>query len=369
MTQVVNYGLVLLSLLKQKSKQRLLFLGLLTSFSVAGEPVVFGHIDAPSSLRIYSSFDLVIFAPLLERFVQRNPELNILYEDINTAELYDRVIREKADPIASIVVSSAMDLQIKLVNDGLAQTHISSYTEALPNSEKWRNQIFSFSLEPVVMVINNMLFPDAALPQDRSQLLQSIRRSGDVFNGKIGTYDIRRSGAGYLFASQDARQADTTWGRLLEAFGSHQVKTYCCTSDIIHDLLAGDLIVGYNLVGAYAYEQVSNNPQLTMIMPSDYTLLLRRTALIPKNAPNPANARRFLDFLLSDEGQNALRNPALLSPFAFDKSKQTIIDETNHPIRLIELDQQLLVGRDLAKYTRFINIWEEALELLPDTAE
>lgn len=337
----------------------LLFLFSICAFS---EPVVFGKSELTSSVRIYSSFDLTIFEPLLNEFVEQNPDIKILYSDINTTELYHKVIAEKDEPKASLVISSAMDLQIKLVNDGFAQTYESIHTQALPKSAKWRNQIFSFSLEPVVMLVNNVLFPDNVLPKDRAMLLQSIRRFSHRFNGKIGTYDIRKSGAGYLFASQDARQADTTWGRLLEAFGNHNVRTYCCTNEIIDDIASGKLILGYNLVGAYAYKRTLSNPELTMIMPSDYTLLLRRTALIPKNAPDAENAERFLDFLLSSKGQNVIYSQALLSPLGFDKNKKNIITHAAHPTRLIELDQQLLVGRDIAKYAKFIKSWEEALE-------
>lgn len=351
------------SIIKYSMACLIVFWGMCSSSFAKENFVVFGSVKATSKLHIYSSFDLAVFAPLLNIFVQQNPHIAIQYQDINTSELYEQVRKEQHQPKASLIISSAMDLQIKLVNDGLAQTYISPYTEAWPESDKWRNQIFSFSLEPVVMVVNNQQFPAEQLPKDRSMLLQAIRRYSADFIGKIGTYDIRKSGAGYLFASQDSRQADATWGRLLEAFGSHDVQTYCCTGQIIEDLKTGKLAVGYNLVGAYAYEQVKDNSQLTMIMPSDYTLLLRRTALIPNGAPDALNAHRFLDFLLSNTGQSALRNPALLSPLSLVKSKKNVLGVIDQPIRVIELDQQLLVGRDFAKYTRFIKSWEEALEL------
>ena len=338
----------------------------IASSIASSEPIWFGNTQAERSLTIYSAVDLDAFEPLLKQFVVRNPELKVAYLDINTLALYHQVIAEQAQPIASLVISSAMDLQLKLVNDGLAQTYQSPSTEALPAMAKWRNQIFAFSLEPVVMLVNQTLFPGGTLPEDRQAVLQSIRQFSDHLDGKIGTYDIRTSGVGYLLASQDARQADATWGRLLEAFGSHNVQTYCCTRDIIDDVATGKLVLGYNLLGSYAHKRALSDPRLTMIMPSDYTLLLMRVALIPKFAPNVDDAGLFLDFLLSQEGQTMMLSEDLLFPIQASENGKNSLLKSAHPTRIIELDQQLLVGRDVAKQTRFIENWEFALELAPE---
>lgn len=342
--------------------------------SLQANPVIFQHesklnqdanlIQEERLLNIYSAVDLDAFEPLLRAFVETNPNTKIAYYDVNTLELYHQVIAEKERPKASLIISSAMDLQLKLVNDGMAKTYQSSMTQALPDMAKWRNQIFAFSLEPVVMLVNQNRFPGKILPKNRLDLLKSMRQYSDDFLGKIGTYDIRKSGVGYLLASQDARQADATWGRLIEAFGSHQVQTYCCTSAMIDDVANGDLLLGYNLLGSYANKRALGDPRLTMIMPSDYTLLLMRSALIPKFAPNSEDAGLFIDFLLSPSGQKLMLSENLLFPIDSASQAINISPKRSHPTRIIELDQQLLVGRDHAKQSRFIRSWESALELM-----
>lgn len=339
---------------------------LFLSTLLSAEPVWFGREAANRQLVIYSAVDLGAFSPLLNRFVETYPDVRIAYNDINTLDLYRKVLEEQPRPAASLVISSAMDLQLKLVNDGYAQSHRSEQTAALPAMAVWRNQIFAFSLEPVVMVVNRTLFPGGVVPEDRQSLLQAIRQFGDVFQHKIGTYDIRTSGVGYLLASQDSRQADTTWGRMLEAFGNQAIHTYCCTNDIIDDVASGKLILGYNLLGSYAQKRVAVDPKLEMVMPSDYTLMLMRVAIIPKGAPNEEDAGHFIDFILSEEVQQFMASQSLLYPILprTDRSAPMWIEPPG-PMRTIELDQQLLVGRDLAKQRRFIEDWEFALELPP----
>ncbi|WP_417529116.1 ABC transporter substrate-binding protein [Marinomonas shanghaiensis] len=330
----------------------------------AAEPVWFGNANAPRVLAIDSAMDLASFEPILKAFVALHPDVRVVYRDVNTLELYYLIIQEQKHPVASLAISSAMDLHLKLVNDGYAQTYQSDFTDNLPDNFKWRNQLFAFSIEPIVMLVNKEAFP-GDLPDDRQSLLQTIRQNEKTMTRRIGTYDIRESGVGYLLASQDARQADVTWGRLLEAFGSHDVQTYCCTHDIIDDVASGKLVLGYNLLGSYASQRARDDSRLKMILPKDYTLMLMRAALIPKGAPNAADAGVFLDFLLSDQAQKMMQNQGLLFPIRPDmnNANDPYVVSAPGPTGVIELDQQLLVGRDYAKQKRFIRNWEMALEI------
>ncbi|TPE50541.1 ABC transporter substrate-binding protein [Maribrevibacterium harenarium] len=338
-------------------------LWLVSASQLVAEPVYFGRDDAPRYLHIQSALDLASVAPLLSQFVQSFSDIRIGYEDINTKELYQNVLLHQSNG-ASLIISSAMDLQLKLVNDGFARAYRSSQTLQLPSFAKWRDHLFAFSFEPVVMVLNKAAFASYSYPKDRQGLLAYVRQQGEAIRGKIGTYDIRQSGVGYLLASQDARQADTTWGRLLEAFGSHSVRTYCCTSEMIDDVAQGRLVIAYNLLGSYAAQRVREDDRLVMVLPKDYTLMVMRTLLIPVNAPNVEDAGLFIDFILSRASQQAMAREGLLYPVNSEVSEQTDnLTLPPGPTRSIELDQQLLVGRDLLKQRRFIESWETALEL------
>ncbi|AEF55080.1 ABC transporter substrate-binding protein [Marinomonas posidonica] len=335
------------------------------SLAWAESPTVwFGKKNASRVLVINSALDLTSFEPILQDFVAQYPEIRVAYRDVNTLELYYLTIEEQSNPVASLAISSAMDLHFKLVNDGYARTYQSSLTDNLPQDFKWRDQLFAFSLEPIVMLVNKNAFP-GPLPEDRQSLLQTIRQHGPTMTKRIGTYDIRQSGVGYLLASQDARQADLTWGRLLEAFGSHDVQTYCCTHDIIDDVADGKLVLGYNLLGSYASQRAKDDDRLKMILPKDFTLMLMRAALIPKNAPNPQDAGLFIDFLLSDRAQKMMQDQGLLFPIHPDvnNAEDPFVVNAPGPTGIIELDQQLLVGRDYAKQQRFIRNWEIAFEI------
>ena len=79
-------------------------------------------------------------------------------------------------------------------------------------------------------------------PRTRQELIRKLRENPARFKGKIGTYDLRQSGLGYLFATQDARGTETYW-RLTEVMGQLETNLYCCSSDMIDDVVSEKLIL------------------------------------------------------------------------------------------------------------------------------
>ncbi|MCZ2720706.1 hypothetical protein O1D97_03355 [Marinomonas sp. 15G1-11] len=58
-----------------------------------------------------------------------------------------------------------------------------------------------------------------------------------------------------------------------------------------------------------------------------------------------------------------MRSENLLYPINWNLNQDDQGLSPSHPTRMIELNQQLLLGRDYAKQTRFVEEWEYALEL------
>ena len=153
------------------------------------------------TLKIISTADINVFEPIILEFQRENPSINIDYVSASSTELMKALYTEQAP--FDLAISSAMDLQTKLANDGYAQTYTSSATELLPDWAKWRNQIFAFTQEPAALVISEAAFQGIDPPKTREELISLLRDNPDKFEGRIGTYDVRISGAGYLFATQD----------------------------------------------------------------------------------------------------------------------------------------------------------------------
>lgn len=72
------------------------------------------------------------------------------YNDLNSAELYNRYIAETAAnlPSADVLWSSAMDLQMKLTNDNFAARYKSPEVGSLPDWAVWRDRSGRLALKP-----------------------------------------------------------------------------------------------------------------------------------------------------------------------------------------------------------------------------
>lgn len=196
---------------------------------------------ATAQLRIHGTTDIEVFAVVIADYQRLHPGTEVVYEDIITQDLYARYLHDRGGPASpDLLISSGMDLQTKLVNDGHALPHRSALTAALPAWAQWRNEAFGISYEPVVMVYNTRAMPSAKVPHTRRQLLDRLRAEGAPLRGRVGTYDIERSSVGYLLATQDAQRGSIA-GALLGALGDNDVVREERTGVLLDKVASGEL--------------------------------------------------------------------------------------------------------------------------------
>ena len=318
----------------------------MAAFEIEEETVFDG---GAALLSILSTTDTEAFAPLITAFQQANPDVTLRYTVANSQEVY-AALRENA--AFDLAISSAMDLQLKLANDGYAESHGSAETAALPPWARWRDQLFAFAQEPVVIIAGKGAFVGQA-PRTRAELIDQLRDNPDRFMGRIGTYDPVRSGAGYLFATQDARQSDTSW-RLAEVMGGLDPQLFTASGDMIAGVQSGELSLAYNVLGSYATARLQSG-QAEVIELVDFTHVLLRTALIPKTAERADLGADFLDFLLSAQGQRLIEDETGLP-----RINEAALAAGPH-LRPIRLDPGLLVFVDPLMRQQFLNEWNAAV--------
>lgn len=306
---------------------------------------------------VLSTTDLEEVGELLSGFRALYPWLRVEYEKENST-IIDARIREqaKAGRVAvDLVWSSAMDLQLKLVNDGYAETSASAARDALPDWAVWKNQGYGVTAEPIAIAYNKRLLPPAQVPRSHADLLRFLRERAPSLAGKVATYDPERSGVGYLLLTQDLLVTDRTWS-LIDAMGLVGVRLFAATAEMLDRVAAGDAVLAYNVIGSYAVDRARNEPDLGIILPDDYTLVMSRVAVIPKGAPHPSAARLFLEYLLSTSGQKELAARAI-GPVRRDVPADPAAAAPPGSARPVQLGLRLLASLDQAKRVRFMRDW------------
>ena len=215
-------------------------------------PALSGRGDAPV-LVVYSSLDEPLAKPMIAGFQSANRDVAVHYEEMLTGEIYDRIVRETdaGKKSADFAFSSAMDLQVKLANDGYAQRSELPMSDRWPAWANWRNTAYALTFEPAVFVYHKPSFVDEAPPSTRAEFVDFLNRQGDSIYGQIGTYDIERSGVGFLFMSRDQEQFGDIWS-VIRTMGAAGVKLYSTSQAILERVADGRFVLGYNILDSYA---------------------------------------------------------------------------------------------------------------------
>jgi iron(III) transport system substrate-binding protein len=309
-------------------------------------------------LTIYSNLrSLPLQKGLLESFRRLYPFLKVSDVDGDGASLSQRFARETAakQPSADLVLSSAMDLQEKLINDGYALPYASPETPFLPSWAHWKDLGYGTTSEPVAIVFNRHFIDPQDMIRTHAGLEKFLRENRQKFQGRVAIYDPHKSEVGMLFLSQDVRATPDAWN-LFATFGELGARTYSTSIEMLQHLTRGEQWIAYDVIASYAMDMQRQNPDLTIVYPTDYVLTMSRVAFISASAQHPAAAKLFLDFLLSRTGQTYLGRYGMGSIRTdMDEAPPDLTSRT----QAIRIGPGLLAGLDSLVRAKFFRRWEE----------
>jgi iron(III) transport system substrate-binding protein len=315
---------------------------------------------------VYSTTDAKLVTPVIKDFEAAFPGVKVEYGDMNSTEAYNRFTSENAANAASadVVWSSAMDLQMKLANDGLAMAYKSPESGALPDWAHWKDTVYATTFEPIAIVYNKRLVPADEVPKTHADFAKLLASKGDKYQGKVTTYDIEKSGVGFMLVNQDVKYDKDFW-ELAKLMGARNVKVQSSTGTMMERIGSGENLIGYNILGSYALTLAKKNPSIGVQFTTDYNLVLSRLIFISKNAKNPNAAKVFVDYLLSKRGQGIMAAQAELYSVRTDAeghdSGVAFGKTLGAAVKPIPVSTELLAGLDSAKRLEFLKQWQTAL--------
>jgi len=333
----------------------------------AGYPAGYQQLVAAAKkegkLVVYGATDSKATQPLIKDFSALYPGIVVEYNDMNSTEVYNRFISEAAagGDTADVLWSSAMDLQIKLAAGGYALPYKSVEAGKIPGWAVWKDMAYGTTFEPAAIVYNKRLVTGAEIPQTHADFARIITQP--KFKDKVTTYDIEKSGVGFMFMSQDA-QDYPQFGALQQAFGAARVRVQSSTGTMLERISSGENLIGYNVLGSYALVRAKNDPSLGVVLPKDYTLIMSRVLFINKSAKHPNAAKLWLDYMLSQRGQTIVANESKLYAIRSDVNGETTsaelikqVGEKN--LKPLAVGPQVMEYLAPAKRMAFLKQWKD----------
>ncbi len=353
-------------------------LGLTGASAVRAEPLPAGYpadyattianARKEGKVTIYAATDTAAANPLIRDFEALYPGVKVEYNDMNTTELYNRVISEKAagGTSADVLWSSSMDLQIKLVNDGFALAYKSPEVPKLPDWAVWKSEAYGTTYEPIVFVYNKRLLKADEIPHSHAEMAKLLHDKADRFKGKVTSYDIEKSGVGFLLITQDSKTNPAFW-EFAKALGEASPRYQSSSGTMMERIGSGENLIGYNVFGSYAMLRAKKDPGIGIVLPTDYTLVMSRVMFISKTAKSPNAAKLWLDYILSARGQTIIANQSELGSIRADVQGEltagSLAKTLGNTLKPIAVGPSLLTFLDQAKRLEFIKKWQQTAAL------
>jgi iron(III) transport system substrate-binding protein len=146
-------------------------------------------------VRVLSSTDRSAAQPLIDAFERQHDGTRIDYADLGTKALYEQFLADGANT-ADVLWSSAMDLQIKLVNDGHAARYESPHARHLPRWAVWKHEAYGTTSEPMGLAYHRPSLAAHDVPRTHVALAALLSAQAARFRGRVATYDITRAAWG-----------------------------------------------------------------------------------------------------------------------------------------------------------------------------
>jgi len=215
-----------------------------------------------------------------------------------------------------------------------------------------------------VFIYNKRLVTGDEIPQDHAAFAKLINTKTDKFKGKVTTYDIEKSGVGFMFVVQDTKFFPGMKD-LEKGFGATSYKVYSSTGNMLEKVSSGEHLLGYNVLGSYALVRAKKDPNLGVVLPKDYTLVLSRVMFIGKQAKNPNAAKLWTDYVLSQRGQKLIGSDVELFSIRNDVDAEYTAASLNKQlgsnVKPIPVSAEIVTYLDQKKRLEFLSNWKAAL--------
>lgn len=264
-------------------------------------------------LTIYSNIDEENWSPIFRDFKKKYPFVTaISANNLDSDEVFQRVLSEEATggSPTDLIVSGAAQGWAEFVEagDSVAEYDTPELSE-LPDFAELLPNVYAISVDPMGILYNTQLIQDEVTGWE--SLAEVVSADPAAFNDKLTARDV--GGAfGFTVSKGLVDGNPDAWESLEVLLPNARPETSSGTQ--MDKILAGEYLAGFIISAAPAYPLEERSGGLAkFVLPDDGTVMVPRGMAIGPSAEHPATAKLFLDFVLSEEGQNAVSEGGLTS--------------------------------------------------------
>ncbi len=266
-----------------------------------------GEKQAAREVVLYSSVDETYARRAAEVFQKETGIAVKLVSDTEAAKsagLLARLMAEKEQPVADVFWSGDVARAFALNTAGLLEPFVPDDAAALPAAAQLApGCIFATAQRARVIMVNSHLAPpDKPRPRSVEDLAKpEFAPRSCLANPLFGTTAVHAAALFKVWGDERAR-------RFFEDFARHGGKMLASNGEVKRRTGSGEFAFGLTDSDDYHVALLDQKPVEVIIpvAPEDGGLLLPSTAVLIKNAPHAAEARRLAAWLAGPEGERLM---------------------------------------------------------------
>ena len=301
-----------------------------------------------ADLVIYTSMKEALIGPMTKAFMAKHPDIKVDHQSAGAGKLMAKIAaeRQSGSILADILWTSEVPDFYALKREGLLEPYVS------PNAKDILNPLpdFDGSFTPIRLgtlgIVYNTRFMKKA-PEKWSDLFEKKNSPFGIANPAL---------SGTAFVSVFLLSEQFGWD-FFKDLKKNKAKMGKGSGQVIDDTAKGDLLACLG-VDYQTFSKIDKGAYLGMAYPPEM-LVVPSPAAIFKNSPNLDAAKKFIDFMLTEECQKIVAENGTLPvhPGVKVPAKYNLPDQTEAMKRAIPIDYPKLITSKQATVDQFTEIF------------
>ena len=250
-------------------------------------------------LVIYTSMKESLIGGIIEGFKKQNPGVEVDYQTAGAGKIMAKLEaeRQSGQMLADIIWTSEVPDFYEMKNKGmLEQYQPSNFSELLNPFDDYDGSFTAARLGTLGIVINTEKVPMA--PKNWEELAID-----PIYEGKFGIADPALSGTAFMSVALLEKQFGWEFFERLNENGAIKSKG---SGRVVDDTATGELVacLGVDYITA---AKIDKGSPLQLVYPKELLMVPSPVAIL-KDGPNTEMAKKFVDYLLSQEAQQMIAN-------------------------------------------------------------
>ncbi|SES21809.1 ABC transporter substrate-binding protein [Salisediminibacterium halotolerans] len=260
--------------------------------------------EQSGELTIYSSGPGGMAEELAEAFEEESGIEVDLFQS-TTGDVLGRLEGEASNPIADVVALASMPPAMEYKQEGLTYEYESEYAGSM--REGWYDEdhhFYGFSAAALGLSYNTDMVDEA--PADWDGLLDS------EYEDQIAIPDPQESGTARDFVSAFIQQEGDDGWELFEDLTANGLQMEGANTPALESVISGANTFVMAGVDYMVYNNIEDGEPVDIAFPESGTTITPRPAFILESSENKPEAEAYIDFILSDEGQEIVADAYLM---------------------------------------------------------